>query len=93
MGDSQDNAAGMLLAQPPVYWFDTGQRITFALRFDPVPRVLELDTPRVTIEAVGLHDDEETPHLAVGVQVILANEKEELARSITVSGSNTVRSA
>lgn len=62
--------------------FDLSRR-GLSLRFDPVPKVLEIDTPRVTIEAVALHDDDESPHVAPGLAIVLANEKEEIGRTAT----------
>jgi 5-hydroxyisourate hydrolase-like protein (transthyretin family) len=57
-----------------------------ALRFDPTPRVLQLDQPHTTIEAVATRDDEEgvgTTSVAPGLDLVLANEKEEIARAVT----------
>lgn len=66
--------------------FDLSRR-GLALRFDPTPRIVQLDTPRATIEAVAIIDDDATPRVAPGLKVVLANEKEELARAVTdVSG-------
>ena len=59
--------------------FDLSRR-GLSLRFDPAPKVLEIDTPRVTIEAVALHDDDESPHVAPGLPIVLSNEKEEIGR-------------
>ncbi|MBX3229308.1 MAG: hypothetical protein KIT84_18195 [Labilithrix sp.] len=71
--------------------FDLSRR-GLALKFDPEPKVLELDTPRVTVEAVALHDDEDSPHVAPGLVVVLSNEKEEIARA-TSDGSGRARFA
>jgi hypothetical protein len=60
--------------------FDLSRR-GLSLRFDPVPKIMELDTPRVTIEAVALHDDDESPHVAPGLSIALANEKQEIGRA------------
>ena len=69
--------------------FDLTRR-GLALRFDPVPKVLEIDTPRIAIETVALHDDDESPHVAPGVQIVLSNEKEELGR-VNSDGSGRSR--
>ncbi len=62
--------------------FDLSKR-GLALRFDPTPRIVQLDTPRATIEAVAIVDDDATPRVAPGLRLVLANEKEELARAVT----------
>lgn len=62
--------------------FDLSRR-GLSLRFDPVPKILEIDTPRTTIEAVALHDDDETPHVAMGLLVTLANEQGDLGTATT----------
>jgi hypothetical protein len=65
--------------------FDLTKR-SVALRFDPTPRVLQLDQPHTTIEAVATRDDEEgvgTTFIAPGLELVLANEKEEIARAVT----------
>jgi hypothetical protein len=62
--------------------FDLSRR-NLALRFDPTPRIVQLDTPRATIEAVAIVDDDATPRVAPGLALVLANEKEELARAST----------
>ena len=69
--------------------FDLSRR-GLSLRFDPVPKVLEIDTPRVTIEAVALHDDDESPHVAPGLTIVLSNEKQEIAR-VPSDGSGRAR--
>lgn len=53
------------------------------LRFDPTPKIVPLDTPHATIEAVAILDDEATPRVAQRLPVRLSNEKEELARAVT----------
>lgn len=62
--------------------FDLSRR-GLALRFDPTPRVVQLDTPNTTIDAVAIVDDDETPRVAPMLGLVLANEKEELARMAT----------
>jgi hypothetical protein len=62
--------------------FDLSRR-GLALRFDPVPRVVPLDTPKTTIESIAIVDDDATPRVAPGLTLILSNEKEELARTVT----------
>ncbi|HVH40983.1 MAG TPA: hypothetical protein VM925_01530 [Labilithrix sp.] len=62
--------------------FDLSRR-GLALRFDPTPRIVQLDTPRASIEAVAIIDDDATPRVAPGLALVLANEKEELARGLT----------
>lgn len=69
--------------------FDLSRR-GLALRFDPVPKVLEIDSPRLTVEAVALHDDDESPHVAPGLSIVLSNEKEEIGR-VTSDGSGRAR--
>lgn len=59
--------------------FDLSRR-GLSLRFDPVPKVLEIDTPHVTVEAVALHDDDESPHVAPDLPIVLSNENEEIGR-------------
>ena len=71
--------------------FDLSRR-GLSLRFDPVPKILDIDTPRTTIEAVALHDDDETPRVAAGLAVTLANEKGDLANA-TTDGSGRARFA
>ncbi len=58
-------------------------RSGLALRFDPVPRIVHLDAPRTLIESVAILDDDATPRVAPGLELVLANEKEELARAVT----------
>lgn len=62
--------------------FDLSRR-GLALRFDPTPRIVQLDTPRATIEAVAIVDDDANPRVAPGLNLVLANEKEELDRAVT----------
>lgn len=62
--------------------FDLARR-GLALRFDPTPRVVQLGTPSATIEAIAIVDDDETPRVAPGLDLVLANEKDELARAQT----------
>ncbi len=64
--------------------FDLSRR-SLALRFDPTPRVVQLDTPQTMIEAVAIVDDDGNPHVARGLNLVLANEKEELARAVSDS--------
>jgi hypothetical protein len=54
-----------------------------ALRFDPVPHVLHLDAQRTLVDAVAIVDDDATPRVAPGLNLVLSNEKEELARAVT----------
>ena len=62
--------------------FDLSKR-GLELRFDPVPRVVGLDTPRAVFEAVAVLDADSTPRVAPGLSLVLSNEKEELGRSTT----------
>lgn len=64
--------------------FDLSRR-SLALGFDPTPHVLELDTPRSDIEVVALDDDDDHPHVAVGLPLVLANEREEIGQAVTDS--------
>jgi|GEM_PF-655321 len=58
---------------------------SLTLRFDPTPRILQLDAPQTTIEAVATLDDEGSGRASVapGLELVLANEKEEIAREVT----------
>jgi hypothetical protein len=62
--------------------FDLSKR-GLALRFDPTPKILGLDTARTTIEVLALVDDDESPHAAPALRLRLANEKEPLAEVVT----------
>lgn len=62
--------------------FDLSRR-GLALRFDPVPRTLQLDPPLSTIDVVALVDDDGAPRVASALSIVLANENEELARATT----------
>jgi 5-hydroxyisourate hydrolase-like protein (transthyretin family) len=62
--------------------FDLSRR-GLALRFDPAPRIVQLDVPRAQIEAVAILDDDANPRVAPALSLVLNNEKEELARSVT----------
>ena len=62
--------------------FDLSKR-GLELRFDPVPRIVGLDTPRAVFEAVAVLDADATPRVAPGLALVLSNEKEELARGTT----------
>ena len=61
-------------------------RQALVLRFDPTPRIVSLDTPKIAFEAAALVDDDGTTQAKPGLALILANEKnEELARGVTDS--------
>lgn len=61
-------------------------RQALVLRFDPTPRIVSLDTPRITFEAAALVEDDGTTQVKPGLALVLANEKsEELGRSVTDS--------
>ena len=61
-------------------------RQALVLRFDPTPRVVSLDTPKLTLEAAALVDDDGTTQAKPGLALLLANEKSaELARGTTDS--------
>ncbi len=61
-------------------------RQALVLRFDPTPRIVSLDSPKVTFEAAALVDDDGTTQAKPGLALVLANEKnEELARGVTDS--------
>lgn len=62
--------------------FDLTKR-GLALRFDPTPRVVPLDTPQARIDAVAILDDDANPRVAPGLMLALANEKEEITRIVT----------
>jgi hypothetical protein len=59
-------------------------RQALILRFDPMPRVVPLDTPKLTFEAAALVEDDGATLAKQGVALVLANEtNEELARAVT----------
>jgi hypothetical protein len=62
--------------------FDLSRR-ALALRFDPTPRIVSLDSPKSTFEAVAIVDDDATPRVAPALSLILSNEKDELGRALT----------
>ncbi len=54
------------------------------LRFDPTPRIVSLDVPKVTFEAAALVEDDGTTQAKPGLALVLANETSaELGRGIT----------
>lgn len=75
--------------------FDLSKR-GVELRFDPAPRVVALDTTRLTFEAVAVLDADAPASqagshgVATGLALVLSNEKEELARG-TTNASGRVR--
>ncbi len=64
--------------------FDLSRR-ALVLRFDPTPRVISLDAPKSTFEAVAIVDDDATPRVAPALSLVLGNEKDELGRALTDS--------
>lgn len=62
--------------------FDLSRR-GLALRFDPTPRIIQLDAPHATVEAIAIVDDDDSPRVAPALDLVLANEREELARAET----------
>jgi hypothetical protein len=61
------------------------------LRFDPTPRVVSLDTAKLSLEAAALVEDDSIAQAKPGLALVLANEKnEELGRS-TTDGSGRAR--
>jgi hypothetical protein len=62
--------------------FDLSRR-ALLLRFDPTPRVVSLDAPRTTFEAVAIVDDDATPRVAPALSLVLASEKQELGRALS----------
>jgi hypothetical protein len=61
-------------------------RQALVLRFDPTPRIVSLDTPKITFEAAALVEDDGTTLAKPGLALLLANEKgEQLGRGITDS--------
>jgi hypothetical protein len=61
-------------------------RQALVLRFDPTPRIVSLDTPKIAFEAAALVEDDGSTQAKQGLALVLANEKnEELARGITDS--------
>ncbi|MDB4935985.1 MAG: hypothetical protein JWP87_2957 [Labilithrix sp.] len=65
-------------------------RQSLVLRFDPTPRIVPLDTPKLTFEAAALVEDDGTTQVKPGLALVLANEKnEELGRGTTDSSGRT----
>lgn len=62
--------------------FDLTKR-GLTLHFDPTPKILQLDSPRATIEAVAIVDDQDGPRVAPRLPLVLANEKGEVGRAET----------
>lgn len=61
-------------------------RQALVLRFDPAPRIVSLETPKLAFEASAVVEDDGAAHAMPGLTLVLANEKgEELARSVTDS--------
>ena len=59
-------------------------RQALVLRFDPTPRIVSLDTPKIPIEAAALVEDDGTTQAKSGLSLVLANEKnDELGRAVT----------
>jgi len=59
-------------------------RQALVLRFDPTPRVVSLDSPKIPFEAAALVEDDGTTQAKSGLALVLANEKnEELGRAVT----------
>lgn len=61
-------------------------RQALVLRFDPTPRIVSLDTPKLTFEAAALVEDDGTTLAKPGLALVLANEKgDQLGRAVTDS--------
>jgi hypothetical protein len=61
-------------------------RQALVLRFDPTPRVVSLDTPKLTLEAAALVEDDGTTQAKPGIALVFANEKsDQLGRAVTDS--------
>ena len=61
-------------------------RQALVLRFDPTPRIVSLDTPKLTFEAAALIEDDGTTQAKPGLALVLANEKsDQLGRAVTDS--------
>lgn len=59
-------------------------RQALLLRFDPTPRIVSLDAPKIGFEATALVEDDGATQAKPGLSLVLANEKgEELGRSTT----------
>lgn len=59
-------------------------RQALVLRFDPTPRIVALDAPKIAFEAAALVEDDGTTQVKSGLSLVLANEKnDELGRSVT----------
>jgi len=65
-------------------------RQALLLRFDPTPRIVPLDTPKLTFEAAALVEDDGATTVKQGLALVLQNEKnEELGRGVTDSSGRT----
>lgn len=61
-------------------------RQALLLRFDPTPRIVWLDTPKLDFEVAALVEDDGATHVKSGLSLVLHNENnEELGRSTTGS--------
>lgn len=61
-------------------------RQALVLRFDPTPRIVSLDSPKIPFEAAALVDDDGATTVKQGLALVLANEKNEaLGTSVTDS--------
>ena len=61
-------------------------RQALLLRFDPTPRVIALDNPKVDLEAAALVEDDGATVAKQGLALVLASEKgDELGRAVTDS--------
>ena len=61
-------------------------RQALLLRFDPAPRMVSLDTPKIRLEAEALVEDDDATQVKPGLALVLANEtNEELGRATTDS--------
>lgn len=69
-------------------------RQALVLRFDPTPRIVSLDTPKIPFEAAALVEDDGTTTVKQGLALVLANEKdEELGKGVTDSSGRARFSA
>ena len=68
-----------------------GSRRPLVLRFDPTPRVVSLDTPRHTFEAVAIVEDNGAPGVAPGLPLTLSDDRGEALGAVTTDGSGRGR--
>lgn len=83
-GTSLVDAADFDLAFDP-------SRQALVLRFDPTPRILSLDDPTRTFEALALVDEESTTVAAPSLELTLVNEKQTKLATAVTDGAGRAR--